>query len=218
MFKIQKVIEVDIKDLKEWGDNPVNRRNIPDAELRKSLEENGTMADTIAIVPNGNGYVVIDGNRRLRIAKDFSPGGKFMAKLYAKDVDKVALAIILNGIGKAWNRQAFTQFVIGHPDRIEIIPKQYRSSTKAMCDLLGSDFKWFALNCRPNAYDWGVQLANYLGKGDDEKFVKKAVLWVGRYKLTREVRRAIDTSASKSMIEKAIANDKPLKIIVTSEE
>lgn len=218
MFKIEKVIEVDMKDLKEWNDNPGNRKDVPVGELRKSLEENGTMADTIAIVPNGTGYLVIDGNRRLRIARELGINGKFLAKLYAKDVDKVALAIILNGVGKAWNRQAFTQFVVGHPDRIDLIPKQYRSATKRMYELLGNDFRWFALNCRPNAYDWGVQLANYLGKGDDDKFVKKTVLWVGRYKMVREVRRAIDTSASKPMIERAIANDKILKIILTSEE
>jgi hypothetical protein len=217
MYKIEKVIEIDIKDLREWGDNPVNRRDIPDNELRQSLENDGLMVDTIAVVPNGTGYVVVDGNRRLRIAREIGTEGKFLAKVYSKDVDRLALAIKLNGIGKAWNRQAYTQFVVGHPSRIDLLPKQYRSSTKNMYDLLGNDFRWFALNCRPNAYDWGVQLANYIGKGDDESFVKKTVLWVGRYKLVREARRAIDSSASKSMIEKAITNDKPLKIIVTSE-
>jgi hypothetical protein len=176
------------------------------------------MVDTIAVVRNGSGYVVVDGNRRLRIAREIDPSGKFLAKVYPKDVDMVSLAIKLNGIGKAWNRQDFTQLVVGHPEWIEYLPGRYRPSTKRMYELLGNEFKWFALNCRPNAFDWGVQLTNYIGKGDDEKFVKKTVLWVGRYKLVREARRAIDSQASKSMIEKAIVNDKPLKITVISDE
>lgn len=217
MFKIEKIIEIDVKDLNEWVDNPINRQSIPDLELRNSLEKDGLMVDTIAVVPNGVGYTVIDGNRRLRIVKELGIEGKFMAKVYNRDVDKISLAIKLNGIGNAWNRQAYTQFVIGHPERIDLLPKRFKSETKKAYDLLGKDFKWFALNCRPNAYDWGVLLAKYLGRGDDEEFVKKTVLWVGRYKLVRQARQALDSLASKSMIEKAILADKPLKTTVITD-
>ena len=217
MFKIEKVIHIDVGDLHEWDDNPVKRKSIPDDELRRSIEEHGMTVDTIAVVPNGNGYVVVDGNRRLRIVKELGMSGKFLAKVYSKSVDKVALAIKLNGIGKSWDRQSYTQFVIGHPERLDDLPKRYKASTKRMYDLLGKDYEWFALNCSPNAFDWGVHLAKYIGKGENDSFVKKTVLWVGRHRLVREVRRAIDGGASKSMVERAILNDKPLKLTVTSE-
>ena len=128
----------------------------------------------------------------------------------------VKLAIKLNGIGNAWDRQAYTQFVIEHPERIDILPKRYRSSTRKMYDLLQDDYRWFALNCRPNAFDWGVQLAKYIGRGEDADFVRKTVLWVGRHRLVREARKAIDSSAPKKMVEKCIMTDKPLKTVLVS--
>lgn len=219
MFKIEKTIEVDMKDLHEWKDNPVKRQAIPDNELRKSLEEDGLGADMIAIVPNGKGYIVVDGNRRLRIAKELGINEKFLAKVYSKDVDKVALAIKLNGVGTPWDRQSYTQFTVGHPERIDKLPERYRSDTRNMYELLGKkDYEWFAMNCKPSAYNWGIQLAKYLGEFGDEAFTKKTVMWVGRHKLVREARRAIDSSASKSMLKKAIMQDKPIYIKVVSEE
>src|SRR5688572_22525028 len=110
MFKIDKVIGIDVKDLHEWKDNPVKRQAIPDRELRKSLEEHGMNVDTIAVVPNGKGYIVVDGNRRLRIAKELGLDGKFLAKVYPKGTDMVSLAIKLNGVGTPWDRQSYAQF------------------------------------------------------------------------------------------------------------
>ena len=216
MFKIEKVININIKDLHEWLDNPVKRQAVPDSELRKSIEEHGLTLDTIAVVPDETGYLVVDGNRRLRIAKELDLNGEFASKVYSKDVDLTSLALILNGTGKAWDRQTYTQFVINHPERIELLPKRYKLSTKLMFDLLKTDYEWFALNCRPNAFDWGVELAKYIGKEKDDEFVRKTVLWVGKHKLISEARRAIDSFASQEMIEKAIIEDKPLKLVVTS--
>jgi hypothetical protein len=215
MFKIEKVINVGVQDLHEWEDNPVKRVNIPDKELRQSLEDDGMAVDTIAVIPNGKGYIVVDGNRRLRLAKELNLKGSFMAKVYSKNVDRVALAIKLNGIGTAWDRQTYTQFVANHPERIDLLPKRYRLNTKKMYDMLGDDYDWFAKNCKPNAFDWGVQLSNYIGMGEDEEFVKRTVLWVGRYKLVGAVRRAINEgNPAKHVIKKAILDNKPLRVSV----
>jgi hypothetical protein len=216
MFKIEKVIEIGIKDLHEWQDNPIKRQAIPDKELKKTLEEDGLLVDTIAVVPNGKGYIVVDGNRRLRIAKELGLEGGFLAKVYPKNVDKVALAIRLNGVGTPWDRQSYVQFVIGHPERIEELPERYRKDTKKMYELLGKDYEWFAMNCKPNAYNWGYELVKYLGMVGDEKFLKKVVVWVGKHKLVREVRKAIDSRAPRKMILNCIEKDNPLKITVTA--
>lgn len=215
MFKIEKVVGIDVKELQEWGDNPIKRKDVPDEELRQSIKDYGLTVDTIAVVPNGKGYIVVDGNRRLRIARELGINGKFLAKIYSKDTDVVSLAIKLNGVGRAWDRQSYTQFVVGHPERINLLPKRYKQSTRRMHELLKGDYEWFVSNCKPNAFDWGVLLADYVGRGDDEAFVKKTVLWTGKHKLVREVRKAREGLASKKMIEKAILQDRPLRFNLT---
>lgn len=216
-FAIDKVASINIGELHEWKDNPIKRQSIPDQELRQSIEEHGLTVDTMAVVPNGKGYIVVDGNRRLRIARELGLKGNVLAKVYPKEVDMMALAIKLNGIGTSWDRQTYVQFVVGHPERIDVLPKRYRVDTAQMYELLGKDFEWFAMNCKPNAYNWGVQLVKYLGKADDLAFTKKTVLWIGKHKLVRETRRAIDSSASKQKIIKSILANKPIRVTVTSD-
>ena len=104
--------EVAIENLIEWIDNPFKRSTISDSDLAESIEKVG-IKQPLAAVQRKNKYLVVDGNRRLRIALRLGIK-KLFVNVY-DDEDPVNLAIILNTTGRGWDQQTIGQLVAMHP-------------------------------------------------------------------------------------------------------
>jgi hypothetical protein len=210
---ITKSMYVKVDNLSEWQDNPEKRSQISDRDLEMSIREEGVKKALDVISLNGNGkFLVVDGNRRLRIAKRNG-----IKELYANvhdDSDPVKLAVTLNTRIAPWDQQTLGQLVATHKDALHIVPDRYRKMLVAITELLGDDYQDFILNYSPNAFIWGMKVASYVGRKDDRDFCKKAVLWVGKHKLIRLVRQAIELGTPPGDIERAVRLDKPLRFTV----
>ena len=210
-----KTLDILTVELVEWLDNPFKRSQISDKDLAESIEQVGVKQPLAAIKKDGR-YLIVDGNRRLRIA------GKLNIKqlpvnIY-DDEDPVKLAIILNTTGKGWDQQTLGQLVASHPEALSVVPRRYSGKIQGIMTLMGDDFKHFITNYSPNAYDEGMRAAAYVSRKDNKEFCKKAAFWVGKHKMTRHIRNAIGYNiASPADIEKAIMDDKPLIMRITLE-
>jgi len=60
--------KITIDKLVEWEDNPFKRQIITDSELEESIEEFGIKQPLAVIKIGENKYLIVDGNRRFRIA------------------------------------------------------------------------------------------------------------------------------------------------------
>lgn len=212
-----KILDVNVNELDEWSENPFKRSTLSDEELYASIEDVGILEE-LAVVPQQKKYIVIDGNRRLRIAKKI--GLKSLSvKVYYEFSDKpLKLAIELNTRGRPWDMQTVGQFVAANPQAMHDIPVRYSQKIKPMIELLNGDFATFIKYYPPNAYIWGMKAASYVGRKDDREFCKKAVFWVGKHKLNKLVRLATDLNTPPGDIEKAILKDKPLRQKVISSD
>ena len=208
-FEPERIEKIEVRELHEWEGNPVKRGELPYSELKARIEAYG-LAGTIAVVPNGKGYIVVDGNRRLKIIKEIGRTSPVMAAIYDRSIDLNELALTLNGYGIAWDLQTAGQVVAQTPEAMEMLPKNWKSALRPMVDLLGDDYAHFITNYAPASYAWGRKAAIYAGKKRDREFIKKAVIWCGKHKMNHMVRRLTDLGVSPKMIETAILKDKSL--------
>jgi hypothetical protein len=214
MYKVTKFDYVPTENLVEWRDNPVKRGQVSIKSLQESIESNG-IASPLAVIKKNGMYLVIDGNRRLRVARTLSIP-KLPANLYAPDVDPLLLAITLNADTAKWDQQTVAQLLANHPHLIDSLPARYVSRVKPIMELLGDEFTEFIQKYSPNSYIWGIKAANYVGRHDDLKFKRLAVMWCGKHKQINTIRRATDAGTPPSVIEDAVRKDKPLKFIFTT--
>ena len=63
-----KTLDILTVELVEWLDNPFKRSQISDKDLAESIEQVGVKQPLAAIKKDGR-YLIVDGNRRLRIAR-----------------------------------------------------------------------------------------------------------------------------------------------------
>lgn len=168
MFTIDRLDEIETKQLHEWKDNPVQRYVVSVDALRADVETKG-LASPITVVPNGKGYIVVDGNRRLKLARDFGID-VMKALVYAKGTDIIALAMSLNGFSAVWDLQTMGQLVADNLERLEVIPERHKKELLPIITLLGSDFKSFITSHKPAAYQWGMKAARYIGEKEDKEF------------------------------------------------
>ena len=198
-------------ELLEWKDNPVKRSKISDKDLEDSIRENGVKKALDVIKQNGR-YLVVDGNRRFRVARRLG-----VPELYVNlhdDSDPVRLAVLINTNGSQWDQQTLGQLVSAYPEALAAVPANYRKRLASMIALLGDEFADFITNYSPNVYVWGLNVAACVGRKDDKEFAKKAIFWVGRHKLLRIIRQAIDVGTPPAELEKAIRQDRPLRFAI----
>lgn len=203
------ILDVHVSQLKEWSDNPVKRSRISDKELSDSIKAYGVKQPLTVVLYNG-GYLVVDGNRRLRIAK--KQGIESLPVVVCNNDDPVALAITLNTTVRAWDQQTVGQLVASHPEAAQYIPDRYKNLVGCM-RLLGDDYLAFIREYGVNAYNVAIRLAKYLGRYNDKEFCKKVVLWVAKHKMIRLARNVVDSKQDGSCFskfEEAIELDKPI--------
>jgi hypothetical protein len=203
--------EVAIENLIEWIDNPFKRSTISDSDLAESIEKVG-IKQPLAVVQRKNKYLVVDGNRRLRIALRLGIK-KLFVNVY-DDEDPVNLAIILNTTGRGWDQQTIGQLVAMHPDSINTIPRRFSNQIKSCMAVMKEKYPEFIQNYSVSCYQEAIRAASYVGRRDDDKFLTKAAFWVGKHRMSRLIRNSIEYRiTSPSEIEKAIVTDKPLKVM-----
>lgn len=205
-----KTLLVSLSQLEEWEDNPGVRHTLSDSELQDSIVKYG-IKQPLATIPKNDLYLVVDGNRRVRIAKRLNIL-KVWINVYDKKEDIHELAIILNCTGRCWNSQAVGQLAAVHQAIMPIVPKRLANKLLGAMRLLGEDFTDFIQQSSLSTYDYGMQLVSYLERRDDKDFCKKAVLWVSKHKMGYIIRVAIMLRISPTEMQMAVENDVPLTI------
>lgn len=200
---------VNVSDLILWHLNPLKREKIPQ-KLIESIKAEGVLQPLAVVPKRNNKYLVIDGNRRLRVLQEL--GIESVDVLIYYGIDAVKLAIILNVFVGPWDQQTLGQLMADEPDAVDLIPGPFSGKLKKMQHLFGSEYKEFIENYTIAAFDWGMKLASYVGKKQDEEFCRKACLWVGENRMARRIRALIEWGIPPAEVHKAVENNLKLQV------
>jgi len=204
---LQQIVPLD--ELKIWDANPLKRCQASDKELETSVREVG-IKQPLAVLEKGNYFLVVDGNRRLRIAQRL--GLKSVPVIVYHNEDPYELAVILNTIVRPWDGQTIGQLVANNEDILPRVPKRYRLKLEGAIHLLGYEgFQTFIQVHSLNTYDIGMRVARYVERGGDPDFCRKAVIWVGNHRASLFVRMAMEADINPKVLLKAVLkNEKPI--------
>lgn len=204
------LIYTSIDNLVEWKDNPIKRAKLSDSDIRDGLTQFGFI-DALDVQLTSDGkYLVIDGNRRLRIARDINLTS-IPVIVHDADQNPIWLAFQLNMVGAKWDGQTAAQLIADYPECFVYLPKRIQPRIKGIMNVLGDDFKRYIREYSINTFDLAMQAASYVGRREEEEFCKRVAFWAGKYQVTRKLRLYLEEKSSPTILERLIEQNKPIK-------
>ena len=200
---------VPVDGLVMWKGNPVKRSEISTDALEESISNDGILQPLTVI-----GNLVIDGNRRLRIANKLGISRVHVIS-HPKDTDPVRLAVILNTTGKSWDVQSMAQIAANHSGAIEYMgSKSNRGLIRKCMRVMGSQFKKFVDKYSVSThFAYAYRAAKFLEEGKNDEFIRKTAWWCGKHSMTTLLRDGMyDGRINKKALRSRIENDEPLTI------
>jgi ParB-like nuclease domain len=202
---------IDIMTLKPAKFNPETRTEEHRLRyLRQSMEEHGFI-ESCPIIIDKNG-VIADGHRRYTVAKLLGMcdvpvlqiNGRLSLEPYWS----------LNTVSES---PTATEVLEAYTKGMNVVPlKQSRAITLLESALGGKRHvsELFAKGrFSPQAYYSGKRIANYVGRGDDKRFIARSIVWLIENKMQTITTIAIKSDVDPGVLVQAIEANRPLNLV-----
>lgn len=207
MNDIYPIVEVHPTELHRAPYQPPSRDEISSAmnALKKSIQDEGLQYPPLVVRrPDGNGYTIVDGHRRVKVATQLK--WPKIPVIVSTQGDARKLFSAVSGTSKPLSAVEWIQVHLGGG----ALPSGPNTSCISKLEsLMGRDFLEELVEKRlsPQIWNLSARVLRYLSLTDDER--PGILRWLAKHKLTRQVSAAIQGDTPASDILGAYKGDSP---------
>lgn len=200
------IVEVAPAELHAAPYQPASRTELNAAlsKLQKSIKNDGLQYPPLVIrKADGNGYTIIDGHRRVRVARELM--WPKISVIVSSQGDAKRLFAAVSGASKPLSA---TEWIHVHLGGGALPPGQTATCIKRIDHEMGREFlvEMAQKGLSPQVWNFASKLLKYLNLSEDEK---PAILrWLVKHKLTRPALAAIQMDTAPDRVIKAFREDK----------
>jgi hypothetical protein len=205
MNEMYPIIEVSPSELHRASYQPVSRTEINGAleALQKSIKQDGLQYPPLVVRrADGDGYDIVDGHRRVRVANDLK--WPRIPVIVSSQGDARRLFAAVSGASKPLSAVEWMEVYLGGG---ELPPGPTATCIRRIDAEMGREFLAELLQKKisPAIWNFGAKVLKYVGLSEDEK--PSMLRWLAKHRLGQSVQAAIKMDLPASTILTAFRGD-----------